>query len=172
MHNDGPNCSQYPGLMITADIDGTSFPTKENESSVNWWYAIFADDTYFSDITFEISPYIPPGTEITLTAESVIMGCLIEGCSEDPYCHDCPLTDPLSITLTIGDLFPSQIGDANIDGELNILDVVLVVSLVLSDSSTQYDEANALLFYLGNMNQDNYIDVLDVVALVSIILGT
>ena len=133
---------------------------------------MFADDTYFSNITFEISPFIPLDTEITLTAESVIMGCLVEGCSEDPYCHDCPLTDPMSITLTIGDLFPSQIGDANIDGELNILDVVLVVSLILSDSNTQYDEANAIVFYLGNINQDNYIDVLDVVALVSIILGT
>ena len=158
--------------MITADIDGTSFPTEENGSSVNWWYAMFADDTYFSAIAFEISPFTPPGTEITLKAESVIMECLNEGCSEAPYCHDCPLTDPVSITLTIGDAFPSLMGDANVDGELNILDVVLVVSLVLSDSNTQHDEANAIVFYLGDINQDNYIDVLDVVALVSIILGT
>ena len=172
MHNDGPHCSQYPGLMITADIDGTSFPTEENESSVNWWYAMFADDTYFSDITFEISPYIPPGTEITLTAESVIMGCLVEGCSEDPYCHDCPLTDPVSITLTIGDFFPSQIGDANTDNDINILDVVLVVSFILNDTSTYYyDEANAMQIYLSNINQDNNIDVLDVVMLVDIILN-
>ena len=171
MHNDGPPCSLYPGLMITADIPGTSFPTEENESSVNWWYAMFADDTYFSAIAFEISPFIPPGTEITLTAKSVIMNCLDEGCSEDPYCHDCPLTDPMYITLIVGDAFPSLMGDANVDGELNILDVVLVVSLVLSDLSTQYDETNATNFYLGNINQDNNIDVLDVVALVNIILG-
>ena len=52
------------------------------------------------------------------------MGCLTEGCSEDPYCHDCPSTDPLSITLTMGDLFPSKLGDANIDGTLSILDIV------------------------------------------------
>ena len=172
MHNDGPHCSQYPGLMITADIDGTSFPTEENESSVSWWYAIFANDTYFSDITFEISSYIPPGTEITLTAESVIMGCLVEGCSEDPYCHDCPLTDPVSITLTIGNFFPSQIGDANTDNDINILDVVLVVSFILNDTSTYYyDEANAMQIYLSNINQDNNIDVLDVVMLVDIILN-
>jgi len=88
MHNDGPNCSTYPGLMITADVPGTSFPTEENESSVNWWYAMFADDTYFSAIAFEISPFVPPGTEITLKAESVIMGCLDEGCSADPNCHE------------------------------------------------------------------------------------
>ena len=172
MHNDGPICSSYPGLMITSDIDGTSFSTEPNESAVNWWYAMFAEDTYFSAIAFEISPYLPPGTEITLKAESIIMECLDEGCSEDPNCHDCPLTDPVYITLTVGDAFPSLMGDSNVDGELNILDVVLVVSLVLSDSYTQYDEANAIVFYLGNINQDNYIDVLDVVALVSIILGT
>ena len=172
MHNDGPHCSQYPGLMITADIDGTSFPTEENESSVNWWYAMFADDTYFSDITFEISPYIPPGTEITLTARSVIMGCLNEGCSEDPYCHDCPLTDPMSITLTIGDLFPSQLGDSNFDGTLNILDIVLVVSLILNNTTyPPYNEENAMEIYLSNINQDNNIDVLDVVMLVDIILN-
>jgi len=172
MHNDGPACSAYPGLMITADVPGTSFPTEENEASVNWWYAMFADDTYFSDMAFTISPFVPPDTEITLTARSVIMGCLDEGCSEDPYCHDCPLTDPMSITLTIGDFFPSQIGDANIDNDINILDVVLVVLLILNDTSTYYyDEANAMQIYLSNINQDNNIDVLDVVILVDIILN-
>ena len=63
-------------------------------------------------------------------------------------------------------------GDANVDGEINIIDVVLAVSLILSGSSTQYDGANGMLFYLSNINQDNYTDILDVVALVSIILET
>ena len=170
MHNDGPPCSAYPGLMITADVPVTSFPTEENEASVNWWYAMFADDTYFSAIAFEISPFVPSGTEITLKAESVIMGCLNEGCSEDPYCHDCPLTDPMSITLTIGDLFPSQLGDINMDSYINILDVILLVSFILNDFSTYYPEENAMEIYLSNINQDNDIDVLDVVMLVDIIL--
>ena len=26
MHNDGPDCSTYPGLMITSNVEGTSFP--------------------------------------------------------------------------------------------------------------------------------------------------
>ena len=170
MHNDGPNCSSYPGLMITADVPGTSFPTEENESSINWWYAMFADDIYFSAIAFEISPFVPPGTEITLKAESVIMGCLNEGCSEDPYCHDCPLTDPMSITLTIGDLFPSQLGDINMDSYINILDVILLVSFILNDFSTYYPEENAMEIYLSNINQDSSLDVLDIVMLVDIIL--
>ena len=172
MHNDGPVCSTYPGLMITADVPGTSFPTEENESSVNWWYAMFADDTYFSDFDFTISPFVPPDTEITLTARSVIMGCLNEGCSEDPYCHDCPLTDPMSITITVGDFFPSQLGDSNFDGTMNILDIVLVVSLILNNTTYPPDnEENAIEIYLSNINQDNNIDVLDVVMLVGIILN-
>mgnify|MGYP001387424709 FL=1 len=99
------------------------------------------------------------------------MGCLTEGCSEDPYCHDCPSTDPLSITLTIGDLFPSQLGDANIDGALSILDIVLVVSFVLNDSTVWTDEANAMHIYLSDLNGDYYIDVLDVVILVNKVLN-
>ena len=171
MHNDGPHCSSYPGLMITADLPGTSFPEEQNESSISWWYAIFADDTYFSEITFEISPYVPLNSSITISAESVIMNCLDESCEADPYCHDCPLTDPLSITLTIGDFFPSKLGDANIDGTLNILDIVLVVSFVLSDSTVWTDAANAMHIYLSNLNSDSSIDVLDVVMLVDIILN-
>ena len=133
---------------------------------------MFADDTYFSEIAFEVSPFVPIGTEITFTARAIIMGCLDEGCSEDPYCHDCPLTDPISITLTIGDLFPSQIGDANVDSYINILDVVLLISFILDDISIYYEEANAMQVYLSNMNQDDSLDVLDVVILVDLILNS
>ena len=175
LYNDGPDCSTYPGLMITAELVGVDFPDatsfEPDGSYTNWWYAMFADDTYFSEITFEVSPFIPIGTEITFTARAIIMGCLDEGCSEDPYCHDCPLTDPVSITLTIGDLFPSQLGDGNMDGLINVLDVVLLVSFVLNDFSVYYPEADAMQIYLSNMNQDNDLDVLDIVMLVDIILN-
>ena len=113
---------------------------------------------------------MPIGTEIVFTARAIIMGCLDEGCSEDPYCHDCPLTEPVSITLTIGDLFPSQLGDANMDRDLNILDVVLLVSFILNDSSIYYPEDSAMQIYLSNINQDSSLDVLDIVLLVDLIL--
>jgi len=175
LHNDGPDCSTYPGLMITAELVGIDFPDatsfEPDGSYTNWWYAMFADDTYFSEITFEVSPFIPIGTEITFTARAIIMGCLDEGCSEDPYCHDCPLTDPISISLTIGDVFPSQLGDANMDSYINILDVVLLVSFILNDFSTYYPEDSAMQIYLSNINQDSSIDVLDIVMLVDFILN-
>lgn len=171
MKNNGPHCSTYPGLMVTADVIGTSFPTEQNQSSVWWWYAMFADDIYFLDMPFDISPFVPPETQITITAESVIMNCLDEGCFEDPYCHECPLTDPLSITLTVGDLFPSQMGDNNLDGDINILDVVLVVSFILDDSSIWSETENAIELYISDLNQDYNVDVLDIVALVDNILS-
>jgi len=175
LYNDGPDCSTYPGLMITSEVVGVDFPDAtsfEPEGSyTNWWYAMFADDTYFSEIPFEVSPYVPIGTEIIFTARAIIMNCLDEGCIEDPYCHDCPLTDPMSITLTIGDLFPSELGDANMDGEINVLDVVLLVSFILMDFTIYYPESDAMQIYLSNMNQDSNIDVLDVVIMVDIILN-
>jgi hypothetical protein len=76
----------------------------------------------------------------------------------------------MSITLTIGDLFPSQLGDINMDSYINILDVILLVSFILNDFSTYYPEDSAMQIYLSNINQDSSLDVLDIVMLVDIIL--
>ena len=51
-------------------------------------------------------------------------------------------------------------GDVNVDGVVNILDVVLLVNMVLSD------EYNAS----ADINNDGVINILDIVALVNIIL--
>ena len=58
-------------------------------------------------------------------------------------------------------LVSSLVGDVNADGLVNILDVVLLVNMVLSD------EYNAS----ADLNNDGVINVLDVVLLVNIILG-
>ncbi len=55
----------------------------------------------------------------------------------------------------------SLYGDVNADGVVNILDVVLLVNMVLSD------EYNAS----ADLNNDGVINVLDVVVLVNFILG-
>jgi len=100
------------------------------------------------------------------------MGCMNEICSEDPYCHECPLTEPMSISLTIGDFFPTTLGDSNMDDAVNILDIVLVISFILNgDISIYQDESIAMQVYLADMNQDNGLDVLDIVILVEKILN-
>ena len=67
--------------------------------------------------------------------------------------------------FTVPDLNASFQGDANIDGIINIQDVILLVNEILGNSSLndeQFDQAD--------VNDDNIIDVLDVVAVVNRIL--
>ena len=54
-------------------------------------------------------------------------------------------------------------GDANLDGIVNVVDVVLMVSLIL-DSSSVYNEC-------GDVNGDGILNVVDIVAVVTVILG-
>jgi hypothetical protein len=53
-----------------------------------------------------------------------------------------------------------NIGDINDDGDINILDVVLMVFLILSDEYS----------LIADINEDNLINVLDVVLLIEMIL--
>ncbi len=174
LHNAGPSCSQYPGLMITTDTPGVTFPyatSYEAEGQiVNWWYAIFAGDTYFSSTTFEVSPFIPQGTEINFTIETVTMGCYEEDCIDDPYCHECPLTPAVSLNLVIGEQYPNMLGDANLDGDVNIVDIIEAINFILYVEDI-YNEGNMFLFNLINMNDDNTINILDVILMVDYILS-
>ena len=61
-------------------------------------------------------------------------------------------------------IFEAQVninGDLNTDGELNILDVVILVNLILDDESN----------LLADLNQDGLNNILDIVQLVNIILA-
>ncbi len=53
------------------------------------------------------------------------------------------------------------LGDVNQDGILNILDVVLIINLVLSN---QYN-------LIADVNEDSSVNILDVVMMVNILLG-
>ena len=55
-----------------------------------------------------------------------------------------------------------MIGDINIDGLINVVDIIILVNLVLDN---EYN-------ILGDINYDSQINILDVVYLVNIILGT
>jgi hypothetical protein len=61
----------------------------------------------------------------------------------------------------IGECGDILAGDLNLDGILNVLDVVLMVNLVLDDG---YD-------YAADMNGDGIINVLDIVTLINTILN-
>ena len=55
------------------------------------------------------------------------------------------------------------LGDINADDSVDVLDVVMLVSFILSGDTSELDGAD--------INNDGDINVLDIVALVSIILG-
>lgn len=77
---------------------------------------------------------------------------ITSGISEDVYVLVNQLISEIS----------SLLGDINIDGEVNVLDVIQTVNIILGTSN--YNE-------LADINDDNMIDILDVVQLVNIILN-
>ena len=56
-----------------------------------------------------------------------------------------------------------MLGDINYDDTINILDVVLMVSMILGTEDTDYDTAD--------INSDGEVNVIDVVLLVNLILN-
>ena len=66
---------------------------------------------------------------------------------------------PVNLTVSNEEIL---LGDINNDGDINVLDVVTLVSSVL-DANAEYNPA-------GDMNSDGELNVLDVVTLVSVIL--
>ena len=59
-------------------------------------------------------------------------------------------------------LSENAIGDLNLDGSLNVLDVIEMVSIILEN--TAYNE-------LADMNNDGLINVVDIIQLVTLILS-
>jgi hypothetical protein len=103
-----------------------------------------------------IEPYgsaelsFPVNSAATYTATQVMLNVW-------PLRHEYAVKE-LLFPVTLGS---SLVGDVNADGLVNILDVVLLVNMVLSD------EYNAS----ADLNNDGVINVLDVVVLVNFILG-
>ena len=56
----------------------------------------------------------------------------------------------------------AALGDLNNDGEINVSDIVLLVSAILNGSEYSYT---------ADLNQDGALDVLDIVTLVGVILS-
>jgi len=58
------------------------------------------------------------------------------------------------------------VGDLNIDGVINIVDVVILIGIILDNSNPSINEITA-----GDLNGDQLLNVIDVVLLVQMILG-
>ena len=88
------------------------------------------------------SGYMPPGTnDLTQSQVNLISQWIDEGALSEPY-------EPLP-------------GDVNDDGTVNILDIVQLANMILSDD---YQES-------ADLNGDGNLNILDIVQLINIILG-
>ena len=88
--------------------------------------------------------------------------------SEDPNCLMCPLTDPVTLSLTIGSDFTSSIGDANFDGSIDVLDIVELVAHIIN-SDDYYDWG--LMFFISDLNTDYILNIQDVILTVNVVIG-
>ena len=57
-------------------------------------------------------------------------------------------------------------GDTNQDGFINIVDVVIMITYVLDNSTLSDDQ-----MIIADLNDDNIINVVDIITLLNIILG-
>lgn len=78
-----------------------------------------------------------------------------------PDAYTGPWSGPAGFT-TLNNIF---IGDANCDGQVNVLDVVVIVSFITGSNPDPFCFVNA------DVNMDNLINVLDVIGTVNIVLG-
>ena len=64
-----------------------------------------------------------------------------------------------------GSVFLGMLGDVNGDGEINVIDAVIIVNFAISNEVPSDSE-----FWASDINNDGMINVLDVVQLVNMIL--
>jgi len=103
-----------------------------------------------------ISYYIDP---------EVSIGDVIELWPEDVTISD-PNGLPMEYLLSGGMITIGLPGDVNTDGDVNVLDIVNLVSYILLVEDPSDDQ-----FSGGDINGDNILNVLDVVQIVNIIIG-
>ena len=141
MGDDGMEHSE--GYMQTGDIP--SFKICDSSENV-----------YYNAIPSEDIPWQPNAMNI-IDSLTVFRDCLGElgGMAYEDECGICD-SDPTNDCI-----YECDLGDVNCDGELNVLDVVLMVGLILGGDF----DSN------GDMNADGVLNVLDIVALVNLILS-
>ncbi len=171
LFNDGPSCGHYPGIRIETTTAGVTFNglSAEEEGYETWWYGISAQGEYGWWAEFMVSPFIPNGTVIEFTAEAITLNCE-ESCVEnpDPFCFQCPLTEPVTLSLTISESFTNSMGDSNFDGTVDILDIVKLVIHITTIEPDQY--YGNLMFLISDLNEDYMINIQDIILIINIIL--
>ena len=104
---------------------------------------------------------IPAGSDLVYVDQFVDQNTSYEYCIEAN--NECGAS---SWTCDLGQLAIADQGDINIDGSIDVLDIVLVVNYILEIQ--EFDEVQLLL---SDLNNDQLINILDIVLLANFILG-
>ena len=155
------SCS-YGSLKSNADeIDNIYVSNQYTEFiEITWdsvqdvsFYNLFRDDFLLN--------VIPAGGELVYVDQFVDQNFSYEYCIE--VNNECGASN---WTCGIGQLAIADLGDINIDGLIDVLDIVLLVNYILE--LQEFDEVQLLL---SDLNNDQLINILDIVLLANFILG-
>lgn len=146
--------AHYTGYHLSSNSEDIAFSNTDD-----WAYVIPEGDFFQIDyLSFTISDN-PETQNVTIFAEPSIIDPCSDECSEcDTECIRCPQGGESQISFLIDE--GAEQGDANLDGLVNVLDVVLIVNYVLS---SQY-------YSTADINTDGLVNILDIVELVNLIL--
>ena len=113
-------------------------------------YDYFGDDFYLNDQ----SPCIDAGIDSVMINDE-----LIYSISQEDFYGNAPDIGFMEYELII------LLGDVNLDGSINVQDIVIMVAIILDTISPVDDQIIA-----SDINVDGIVDILDIILLVSIIL--
>ena len=114
-------------------------------------YKIYRDGVWLCIVSSDLYQYSDIIAEMDVIYEYCIEA--VNECGESDWdCDDGFVTSPG--------------GDVNGDGSIDVLDIVLMVTIIIETYEPSVDE-----FLAADLNDDGVIDVLDIVLLVNIILG-
>ena len=153
--NNSPFDAHYAGYLLSSNSPNIQF-----SNSSNWFYVVFENTIGIDNTNIIIGDNASIGDEIIIYAEpNHINDC--DNCEDcDIDCNECYAGGNTEISFSINS--DQLLGDVNIDGLLNVLDVVIIVNLILNEEG--YNE-------LADMNSDDDINVQDIIVLINIILN-
>jgi hypothetical protein len=151
-----------PGSVKTAPDSPSNVSASDgeytNEVFISWMggdatddYKIYRDGSWMGIVPSDQLEY----TDVIAESNVVYEYC-IEAVND---CGDSDWECDTGYTATTG-------GDVNADGNIDVLDIVLVINIIVETYNPSNDE-----FLEADMNNDGVIDVLDIVILVNVILG-
>ena len=163
-YQEGNNLLSLSNPLYDEETQTLSVSYSDSEGNLPWLKTVKLDNN--GDMIYELdmvpnSHTYEDGVIYSVTLEDVSDGdynALFHFADDDLENYPNP---QLTLPITIGDSCP-VVGDLNGDSTPNILDVVLLVNLVLTSSSTDS---------CSDINGDGILNVLDIVLLVNIVLG-